>query len=342
MQLQQQIHQLFPNNNDLADQVWQWHQTRDFQYNEALQYTLQELQLHVELLPSKKVILLTNEEYLKTYTMRQKGLQTLPNEWIETTNATIDQNGLDGLWLKPTEGYLVKILRAAGGTRDEERLKKVLQSDAFKYRGLDKSIEERRKTRLEKLQKSIDNQEVILFLGRQNRIYKALQKQLNEKYEGQVRFISDHVWSSRGYIEPGVKSSDNRLSLIQAAETIHRLLHLGLSGKAIQDRCIMFSLDGYDVRTCMAAMYSNCNKVARWHQKPVIEGIEKFEFAYTGLTDLELANIVRNEHWFGYTRFCRTGMNGSLEELSQVQVLEEYGIKYIGELMRSKYISNIE
>ncbi|OJJ20507.1 hypothetical protein BKI52_18805 [marine bacterium AO1-C] len=340
MQLQQQLYHLFPTNESLADQVWQWHETYSFRYQEAFRYTLQELRFHFELLPTKKIALLTSEEYLKTYKIRQKGLQTLPNEWIDPVTATIDTQGLDNLWIKPVEGYLVRILKESSNPRDQARLEKVKKSKAFKYRGLDKTNEERKQARLEKLQQSIDKQEVVLFLGRQNRIYKALQKQLNEKYAGKVRFISDHVWSSRGYIEPGVKASDNRLGLIQASETIHRLPHLGLSGSAIQDRYIMFSLDGYDMKHCMAAMYSNCNKIARSYTKPVIEGIERFEFAYTGLTDLELANIVRNKHWFAYTRFCRTGANGVLEELSETKVLQEYGIKYIGDLMRSEYISN--
>jgi len=335
----QQLQEVLPENPNLASEVWQWHQINDFQYQEALLYIIQELRFHFELLPAKKVDLLTNEEYLKTYQIRQKGLQTLPNEWIDPTTATLSNDGLDKLWLKPVEGYLARILKASNDPKDQARLEKVKQSKAYKYRGLDKTTEERKQARLEKLQQSIDNQEVVLFLGRQNRIYKALQKQLNEKYAGKVRFISDHVWSSRGYIEPGVKASDNRLSLIQASETIHRLSHLGLRGEVIQDRYIMFSLDGYDMKHCLAAMYSNCNKIARSYAKPIIEGIERFEFAYTGLTDLELANIVRNKNWFAYTRFCRTGSDGTLEELSETQVLTEYGIKYIGDLMRSEYIS---
>ena len=340
MQIQQQLHEVLIDQEGLVDQVWQWQQQQGFKYNNALKYVLQELRFHSELLPHKKVTLLTSEEYLKTYEIRQRGLQILPNEWIDLTTATIDAQGLDNLWLKPVEGYLVRLLKESDNPRDQARLEKVKQSKAYKYRGLDKTEQERKQVRLEKLQQSIDQQEVVLFLGRQNRIYKALQNQLNEKYQGTIRFISDHVWSSRGYIEPGVKASDNRLSLIQASETIHRLPHLNLSGAAIPRRFIMFSLDGYDVKHCMAATYSNCNKIARSYPKPTIAGIDKFEFAYTGLTDLELANIVRNKHWFDYTRFCRTGVDGTLEELSEKQVLEEYGIIYIGELMRSEYFSN--
>lgn len=339
-QIKQQLQTVFSGNEAVIEQVWQWHQTREFAYKEALEYTLKELVFHAELLPAKKEALLTSKEYLKTFCIRENGLKMLPKEWINPETAEIDAQGLDDLWLKPMEGYLVRLLREAGDERSKEQLKKVVQSQAFKYRGFDKTVEERKQTRLEKLQKSIDKQEVVLFLGRQNRVYVALQKKLNEKHKGQIRFISDHVWSSRGYIEPGVKASDNRLSLLQAAETINRLPLLGLTGDAITRRFIMFSLDGYDMRTCLAAMYSDCNRIARNHARPVIEGIDKFEFAYTGLTDLELANIVRNKHWFNHTRFCRTGANGEAEELTQQQVLETYGIKYIGDLMREKRTSD--
>jgi hypothetical protein len=327
--IKQALQSVFSQHSELATQVWQWHQANQWQYLTALEYSLNELQYHFELLPRIKLDLLTCEEYLKTYHIRENGKKTLPNEWVDAITQELSQEGLDNLWLKPDEGYLVRLLKASGEEGDLERLKKVTQSKAFKYRGLDKSIEERKAARLGKLQQSIDKQEVVLFLGRQNRVYKALQNKLNEQYTGKLRFISDHVWSSRGYIEPGVKASDNRLSLIQAAETIHRLPHLGLTGEVIAQRFIMFSLDNYTAKTCMAAMYSNCNRIARSYAKPQIEGIDRFAFAYTGLTDLELANIVRNKHWLSYTRFCRTGVNGEPEELSQAQVLAEYGIKPI-------------
>ncbi|EAY29024.1 hypothetical protein [Microscilla marina] len=328
-QVKKVLQEVFALQPQAQTHVWQWHQAQQWKYLPALRYSLQELGYHFELLPEKKQDLLTCEEYLKTYTIRENGRKTWPNEWVDATKGTLDQQGLDHLWLKPDEGYLVKLLKASGEEQDLERLKKVVQSKAFKYRGLDKNIEERKQARLRKLQQSIDKQEVVLFLGRQNRVYKALQQKLNERYAGKLRFISDHIWSSRGYIEPGVKASDNRLSLIQAAETIHRLPTLGLSGEAIAQRFIMFSLDNYNAKTCMAAMYSDCNRIARSDGKPKIEGIDKFAFAYTGLTDLELANIVRNKHWLSYTRFCRTGANGEPEELSQQQVLEEYGIKEV-------------
>lgn len=325
--IKQALQSVFLQEPELATQAWQWHEANQWQYMLALEYSLRELQYHFELLPHIKLDLLTCEEYLKTYHIRENGKKTLPNEWVDAATQELSQEGLDNLWLKPDEGYLVRLLKASGEEDDLERLKKVTQSKAFKYRGLDKSIKERKVARLGKLQQSIDKQEVVLFLGRQNRVYKALQNKLNEQYAGKLRFISDHVWSSRGYIEPGVKASDNRLSLIQAAETIHRLPHLGLTGEVIAQRFIMFSLDNYTAKTCMAAMYSNCNRIARSYAKPHIEGIDRFAFAYTGLTDLELANIVRNKHWLSYTRFCRTGANGEPEELSQAQVLAEYGIK---------------
>lgn len=326
--IKQYLERVLYEHPNLQTQVWQWHEANQWQYKAALEYSLNELDYHFELLPHIKLDLLTCEEYLKTYHIRENGKNTLPNEWVDATTQELSQEGLDNLWLKPDEGYLVRLLKALGEEGDREHLKKVIGSKNFNYQVYDAhNIEERKTTRLTKLQQSIDKQEVVLFLGRQNRVYKALQNKLNEQYAGKLRFISDHVWSSRGYIAPGVKASDNRLSLIQAAETIHRLPHLGLTGEAIAQRFIMFSLDNYTAKTCMAAMYSNCNRIARSYAKPQIEGIDRFVFAYTGLTDLELANIVRNKHWLSYTRFCRTGANGEPEELSPTQVLAEYGIK---------------
>lgn len=323
-------------NQEYVYKVLHWHQQQDLQYEKALNYSIKELAFHKELLDEKKYELLTNLEYLKTYKIRQESLQILP-DWLQAQTLEIDYQVLDKLWLKPTEGYLVWHLKNSKDPEDKKRLERVMQSKSYKYRGLDKTEAERKTLRLQKLQESIVQNQVAIFLGRQNRIYKNLQKKLNQKYEGQIHFISDHVWSSRGYIEPGVKASDNRLSLIQACETIRRMNHLGLEGEAnIQKRFIMFTLDGYDMTHGLATMYSNPNRIQRNSPKPQIEGIEKFEFAYTGLTDLELANIVRNKDWFQFLRFCRTSATGDLEELTHEQVQQEYGIKYIGNRLKQE------
>jgi len=323
-------------NKEYVEKVAIWHQKGNLQYSKALDYCVEELVFHKELLDDKKYQLLINIEYLKTYKIRQKSLNGLP-DWINSETLAIDYENLDELWLKPTEGYLVRHLKASKDPEDKKRLERVLQSKSYKYRGLDKTVKERKTLRLQKLQESIKQNKVVIFLGRQNRIYKNLQKMLNEKYEGQIHFISDHIWSSSGYIEPGVKASDNRLSLIQACETIRRMNNLDLEcDSIIEKRFIMFTLDGYDMKHCLAAIYSNPNRIQRNYPKPQIEGIEKFEFAYTGLTDLELANIVRNKDWFQFLRFCKTSSSGELEELSQKQVQEEYGIKYIGDKLNQE------
>jgi len=327
------LKQIFKDTPHFIRQVSEWHTQNQFEDKLAIEYVLKELQFHHELLPGKKASLLTNKEFLRTYSIRQKGLKTLPKDWMDVHIQKIDQMVLDNLWLKPSEGYLVRLLRASPHKKDQKRLQKILKSKAYQYRGVDKSVEERRQIRLEKLQKSIDNQKIVIFLGRQNVIYQALQAQLNQKYQGKLQFISDHVWSSCGYTERGMKTSDNRLSLIQAAETIFRLPKLGLKGEEISNRFISFSLDGYDMKHTLAAMYSNSNRVARNYPRPKIEGLDSFEFSYTGLTDLELANLVRHPQWFALTKFCRTNSNGELEELTQNQVLQEYGIKYIGDLI---------
>ncbi len=317
------------------DEVLQWHIDSDNELSNQLVPVIEELKFHQELKPEKIVNLLTNEEFLRTFEIRKHGLQTIPDEWINQRILKIDYEKLDELWMRPSKGYLHKILSNAHDENYTERLHKLERSNAFAYRAVDTKLEERTNKRLQKLQKSIENNQVVLFLGRQNRVYKHLQDKLNERYKGEVEFISDHVWSARGYIEPGVKSSDSRLSVLQAVETIRRMPDLELKGDAIKKRTIAFSLDGYDEKVAFAAMYSNPNRIERNYPRPKIEGLNDFKFSYTGLTDLELANIVRNKEWFDFMIFYRTGKNGEPEELNKDQVAEEYGIKYIGDLMET-------
>ncbi len=178
--------------------------------------------------------------------------------------------------------------------------------------------------RLQKLENAVAQKRVIIFLGRQTNIYRKLIKALNTQFE--IQFVSDHSWSSLGFTEPGMKTSDNRISVIQACETVKRLPALFATESVAQKSRIMFSLDHYDVFHALSAMYSDCNKIARSHTKPCLPPLEHFTFAHTGLTDLELANIVRNKSWFALTSFCRTNLAGKPEILSVEQVECEYGI----------------
>ncbi len=331
------IKQMLENELDVVfqdksykNQVLNWHENQHFIFENEVLYTIEELKFHHQLYENIKADILTDVEYLKTYYIRKNGLSILP-DWINPITKKIDESVMEELWLQANKGYLVRILEASEEQEDKEALEKILKSSSFEYRGTHLSQEERKALRLEKLQQSINDNKIVIFLGRQNRVYKNLQNKLNQKYNEKYQFVSDHSWSSCGYVERGMKASNNRVSLIQASETIKRLPYLGLVGENIAERFIMFSLDSYDAKVCLSAMYSNPNKIARTCEKPVIEGIEKFVFAYTGLTDLELANIVRNKEWFALTRFCRTNQENDVEELSSEQVLQEYGIAYIGE-----------
>ena len=129
-----------------------------------------------------------------------------------------------------------------------------------------------------------------------------------------------------------MKISNNRLSLIQACETVRRLPELGLKGEA-EGSHIRFSLDDYDVKVGLSAIYSNPNYIARSKKRPIIESLEKLQFSYTGLTDLELSMIVRNRMWYELTSFCRTNEDGDVEELTKEQAKKEYGIKCIVPLL---------
>jgi hypothetical protein len=306
---------LSPNMAQLA---YQWHKERNFVYVLPTRFVGEELKLH-PLFEEKKLALLTDVEFLLTSPIRQASKDITPLDWE-------DKTALDELWIKPTEGHLAKIWKTSDKDEDKEKLLAFQNSPSYIYRGLGKTTSERLQARIEKLQEAIARQRVTIFLGRQTAIYKRLLHALNEQYAGEMQFISDHSWTAMGFTEPGMKTSDNRLSLIQACETVRRLPTLFPQESIAHKSRILFSLDGYDMRHALAAMYSDCNRIARAHTKPNIPPLTHFEFAYTGLTDLELANIVRNRAWFELTSFCRTGKDGTLEELSAAQVVGEYGI----------------
>ena len=314
------------SNSEIAE-INQWHSNQKFILINELNAVIEELAFHTELQSEKKVALLTNREYLMSYPIRQEGLKTIPAEWINPKTLEIDNEKLYKIWLQASKGYLHQMLSRSNALE---------KSNSFKYRGNFKTQEERKAERLEKLQKSITRNQVAIFLGRQNMAYKSLQNQLNIQYKSSLQFISDHVWSSCGYIEPGVKISDSRLSVLQAMESIRLLPELGLQGDAIERREIAFCLDGYDEKHALSAIYSTPNIIKRNYKKPDIEGISKFEFSYTGLTDLELSNIVRNKNWFDLLAFYRTTRNGTFEKLTKKQVAEEYGIKYLGHLIQKR------
>lgn len=334
---EEELKQLLKQDQVKFMEVCHWHESINFMLLGHLPDVLKELQFHARLGLSQKVKLMTDEEFLKTYSIREKGRNTLPLEWINKKTLEIDFEALDTLWLQPNKGRLHKALQTS---QKNKQLLKLEKSQGFLYRDTGKSLEVRKQNRLTKLQKSVSDHKTVILLGIHNRTYQSLQKKLNEKYKRKKQFISDHVWSANGYTERGMKTSDNRLSVLQAAETIRRLPELNLSKELITARHIAFSLDGYDVRQALAAMYSNPNRRERNFAKPEIEGIEKFEFAHTGLTDLELANMVRNPYWFELLQFYKTGENGEPEELSKERVEEEYGICYIGKLMEEKYNRN--
>jgi len=317
----------FKDDLSVVKQVMDWHERYHDVLLPKLNVVLGELSFHSNLKKTVKLDLLMNEEYLKTSEIRFASLDVLPN-WLGESKC-VDYSKLDELWLRPASGYLHRLLNETE-TGDKQRLARLQSSEAFAYRGLGLTTDERKENRLLKLKASVEGLNVAIFLGRQNRSYHELMRKLNLKYKGEIEFISDHSWSRCGYIEPGVKSSNSWLSILQAIETIRRLPELGFKPELIANRQIAFCLDGYDAKHAMAAMYSNPNRIERNYPKPNIEGLDQFEFAYTGLTDLELANIVRNREWFSLLRFYRTGVDGEPERLDNLQVEEEYGIKYIG------------
>ncbi|MFT5915751.1 MAG: hypothetical protein ACI81T_002254 [Bacteroidia bacterium] len=314
------------DDNNSVEKVYKWHEDRNFGFINSLIYGLEELYFHPELFMDKRVELLTNREFLVFSPTRKSGLQVLPNEWINPESAEVDEKTLYELWLRPEMGHIAKL--AEKNQVDTDRKNRMAQK-----RGFFNTQEERKSDRILKLKESVGLNRVAILLGRHTREYIKLQKQLNSKYQGKIEFVSDHIWSKCGYVERGMKISNNLLSVIQACETVHQLPNLGFEESQIQNRSIMISLDGYDVKAGLSAIYSNPNYIAR--TKPfTVSYSEKPVFAHTGLTDLEISNVVRNKNWFDVAKFCRTGENGNVEELSRKQVASEYGIKYIGDRLK--------
>ena len=330
--LKNKLVRFFQQNHKLTESTLTWHKEKNYRFENHIKDVLEELSNHPELNIEKKAELLINEEFLLTYDIRKNGIETIPEEWINPTTFEVDKNKLDEIWLRPIKGYLYRHLSNSTNEKDKKKLQKLKESKGFKSRGTKLTEGKRKQKRLDKLQIAINKNKTIILLGMHTAEHFELKKKI-KKHETNLQYVSDHVWSSLGYTEPGVKVSDSRLSILQAAETIRRMPELGLKGSAIEKREIAFSLDGYDAKRALAAMYSNPNRIERNYKKPVIKGLEKFEFAFTGLTDLELANIVRNKEWFDLLTFCRTGDDGRPEKLTKKQVAEEYGIKYIGDLM---------
>ena len=314
-------------------EIKDWHNQYANLLMEFVPLVTDELTFHTELSSDSIVDCLTNEEFLRTYELRRKGRQTLPDKWINPQTLEIDYKALDELWTMPKEGYLFRHLKDKNDDESKKMFENLKESKNFKRRGTTLTKEQRLSNRLSKIQRAIDTDKTIILLGMHTNSHFKLKKKLNEQF--QQNFISDHVWSKFGFIEPGIKVSDSKLSIIQAVETIRRMPNLGFTGEAIKKREIAFVLDGYDVKRSLSAVYSNPNKIQRSLKKPIIEGLSDFEFAYTGLTDLELANIVRNKKWFEFLTFYRTGDNGTPEKISKEEAATEYGIKYIGDLLKS-------
>jgi hypothetical protein len=57
------------------------------------------------------------------------------------------------------------------------------------------------------------------------------------------------------------------------------------------------------------------------------------KYAKTLITDMEIANIVRNKEWFDIVEILET-QNGVTKIISKSEALEKYGFKYIGDIVK--------
>lgn len=193
--------------------------------------------------------------------------------------------------------------------------------------------------RIQRMEKNVirkyDPDGIAIVLGRQGprsiAEHKKLIKALNENTNN-IRYVDDTKWSTSGLIDGGFIREEPISNLIQGVESIMRLPSIKTS-KKLKNEGIVFSLNRYDVRSTMAAIYSNPNAIQRRVPLPSGFKADDLTFSYTGVTDTELANIVRNKDWFDKTQFVISN-NGIVTPLSKQQVLEKYGIRYIGDLIK--------
>ena len=267
-----------------------------------LKGTIDELITHGGLSKESKLILLKSEEYIKAFVIRKQGIETIP-QWM-TSGLVVNQQKLKALWLTNRKGEVLGEIPAK---------------------------------RLDKIQKYIDEYNpkgIKVVLGMQNPEHGRVIKEIFNNNSQGIRFLDDNSWPKAGFISPGIRNFP-MLNFFHGVETMKRISSLGLKLRnSITTKGIMFNLTGYDVRQAMSAIYSNPNWLGRGFNPPPLGfNKTKMSFSYTGVTDFELANVVRNKDWFDMTTFYKIE-NGKPIILTKEQVMQGYGIKYIGDIIK--------
>ncbi|WP_198145128.1 polymorphic toxin-type HINT domain-containing protein [Microscilla marina] len=147
-------------------------------------------------------------------------------------------------------------------------------------------------------------------------------------------FIHDPSWRKWGIILPKVLPGNFLDNVVQACETAARIKtwNLVVNGKKLKGK-VYINLEDYNIFNAMHAMYGNPNS------SKVINTALKNKgnpFHQTRITDMEIANIVRNKKWFENTGFIKKE-NGVTRILSKQEVEQTYGIKYIGDIAANKF-----
>ncbi|OJJ20565.1 hypothetical protein BKI52_19115 [marine bacterium AO1-C] len=282
-----------------------------------LKNTIDELKFHRGLSFENKLKLLKNKKYVEANPFRETGIRIKPN-WV---------NKIDDYWkITPRKRF-----------KDEIRDYASTNGVSIEQAIIDFKIKKMRAAIQKTNAKSGKNiTEVGVVLGRADDT-KPFIDEINKKLSNNVIIINDPKWSKWGVIQPGVLALGTSmanlwLNVVQAAQTAFKLnsWKVGVKSK------ICFNLSSYDTPQAMTAMYSNPNRYFKnMNPSPSPKYIEGNNYTDTRITDMEMANIVRNKNWFDLTEFFVV-RNGQMIRLTKKEVLEKYGIRYIGDRMNKK------
>ena len=274
-----------------------------------LRGTVDELKLHKGLSFENKMKLLKNQDYIATYPLRKESLEIIPKDWFNNPKS------LDDLWLKT---YSPKDQALSKQELIDLKIKKVAEKTQKENTKYDKVTEE-----------------LVIVLGRAD-VTKDYVRKITNPVDKTRTFLDDQKWGGWRVIEGGVRLKNYVLNMIQGVEFAKRLrsLNIVVNGKRLEGK-VFFNLTSYDVFQTMRAMYSNPNNYINGTALSIPEKFIGRKYSRVGVTDMELANVVRNRDWFNSSQFFVV-RDGKTVLLSKQDVLEKYGIKYIGDVVGKK------
>ena len=260
--------------------------------------TIDELISH-GLSKENNILLLKNVQYVEAQILRAKNAKEKP-VWL---------NNIENYWLKP---FALE-------------QKNLTMSELLEYK----------KTKLIdylahlKNNKQRDVNEIGVVFGRRP-AYSYTEQLDGTLVNTNKILIHDPSWVRSGIILPKVLPSNFLDNVIQACETAKQMNNWGVLNNGFKVKSkIYLNLADYDIASMMQAMYTNPNK-----HKVVIPLLEQKGNLYhqTRITDMEIANMVRNKSWFDVLEFIDI-VNNLPKFITKEEAFTKYGIKYIGNIL---------